>query len=42
MLSHLDGDRAPALELFGRAKELATLFQALSGGPSAAVPKEAS
>jgi hypothetical protein len=42
MLTHLDGDRAPALELFDRAKELASLFQALSGVPSAAVPKEGS
>jgi hypothetical protein len=42
MLTHLDGDRTPALELFDRAKELASLFQALSPVPPAAVPREAS
>jgi hypothetical protein len=42
MLTHLDGDRIPALELFDRAKELASLFQALSPVPPAAVPREAS
>jgi AcrR family transcriptional regulator len=31
MLTHLDGDRAPALELFDQAKRLATLFQGLAG-----------
>jgi AcrR family transcriptional regulator len=36
MLSHLDGDRAPALALFSQAKQLAGLLSALSG-PS---PKE--
>ena len=29
MLSHLDGDRAPALALFAHAKQLAGLFGAL-------------
>jgi AcrR family transcriptional regulator len=31
MLSHLDGDRAPALALFAHATQLAALFSALSG-----------
>jgi AcrR family transcriptional regulator len=30
MLSHLDGDRAPALALFAHATQLATLFSAMS------------
>ena len=42
MLTHLDGDRAPALELFDRAKQLATLFQGLAGPTSEATPQEAS
>jgi AcrR family transcriptional regulator len=29
MLSHLDGDRAPALALFGHARQLATLFDSI-------------
>jgi AcrR family transcriptional regulator len=38
MLSHLDGDRAPALALFAHARQLAGLFASLSGpGPR---PKE--
>lgn len=41
MLTHLDGDKAPALELFDRAKEVAALFQALSRVPSTALPEEA-
>jgi AcrR family transcriptional regulator len=31
MLSHLDGDRAPALALFAHAKRIAGLFSTLSG-----------
>jgi AcrR family transcriptional regulator len=31
MLSHLDGDRAPALALFAHAKRLAALFEGLGG-----------
>jgi AcrR family transcriptional regulator len=31
MLSHLNGDREPALALFGHAKKLAGLFSALTG-----------
>jgi AcrR family transcriptional regulator len=31
MLSHLDGDRAPALALFAHAKRIACLFSTLSG-----------
>jgi hypothetical protein len=31
MLSHLDGDRANALALFERAKQLATLFGTFTG-----------
>jgi AcrR family transcriptional regulator len=42
MLTHLDGDRAPALELFDRAKQLATLFHGLAGPPSEPTPREAS
>jgi hypothetical protein len=34
MLSHLDGDRAPALALFDHARQLATLLQALGTLPS--------
>ncbi|HEY2562459.1 MAG TPA: TetR/AcrR family transcriptional regulator [Acidimicrobiales bacterium] len=41
MLTHLDGDRSPALELFDRAKQLATLFHGLGGLPSEATPQEA-
>ena len=41
MLTHLDGDRAPALELFDQAKQLATLFQGLAGISSATTPTEA-
>jgi AcrR family transcriptional regulator len=41
MLTHLDGDRSPALELFDRAKQLATLFHGLGGPPSEATPQEA-
>jgi AcrR family transcriptional regulator len=33
MLSHLDGDRQPALALFSHAKQLAGLFGALAGPP---------
>ena len=36
MLSHLDGDRAPALALFGQAKKFAGLFATLNG-PRASV-----
>jgi AcrR family transcriptional regulator len=32
MLSHLDGDRAPAMTLFSHAAQLAGLLSALSGG----------
>lgn len=42
MLTHLDGDRAPALELFDRAKQLATLFSGLAGPALEATPQEAS
>jgi AcrR family transcriptional regulator len=38
MLSHLDGDRAPALALFSQAKKMAGLLSALSGP----LPKEES
>ncbi len=31
MLSHLEGDRTPALDLFARAKQLAPMVEALSG-----------
>ena len=31
MLSHLEGDRAPALALFARAKQLAPMVEAISG-----------
>ncbi len=34
MLAHLDGDRAPALGLFARARLLAGLVQTLSGAPA--------
>jgi AcrR family transcriptional regulator len=37
MLSHLDGDAEPALALFTRAKQLATLFQIMAAPTS---PKE--
>jgi hypothetical protein len=30
MLSHLDGDAEPALNLFARAKQLASLFEAMT------------
>jgi hypothetical protein len=33
MLAHIDGDRTAALALFGRARELAALIEALSGPP---------
>ena len=33
MLSHLDGDRGPALALFAHAKQLAGLFEAMTGLP---------
>ena len=35
MLSHLDGDRAPALALFDHARQLATLLQAVGTLPPA-------
>jgi AcrR family transcriptional regulator len=38
MLSHLDGDREPALALFAHAKHLAGLFEAMTGSDT---PKEA-
>ena len=34
MLSHLDGDRAPALALFAHAAPIAGLFSAMSAAPS--------
>ena len=34
MLTHLDGDRAPATALFDQALQLATLLASLGGGPS--------
>jgi AcrR family transcriptional regulator len=37
MLSHLDGDRAPALSLFDQAARLAALF---AGGPAIPAPAE--
>jgi AcrR family transcriptional regulator len=40
MLTHLDGDRAPALELFDQAKQLATLFSGLAGTGSDTVAQE--
>jgi AcrR family transcriptional regulator len=33
MLSHLDGDRAPAMALFAHAAQIAGLLSAFSGGP---------
>jgi AcrR family transcriptional regulator len=39
MLTHLDGDRAPALALFDRAKQLAALFENLGALP-ASTPEE--
>ncbi len=33
LLSHLDGDRTPALALFERARQLATLADLLTGNP---------
>jgi AcrR family transcriptional regulator len=33
MLSHLDGDRAPALRLFSRASQLVTVFGGAGAGP---------
>jgi AcrR family transcriptional regulator len=41
MLTHLDGDRAPALALFDHARQLAVLFQNLGGSPGTTNPKEA-
>ena len=35
MLSHLDGDREPALALFAHAKQLAGLFEAMAGSTAA-------
>jgi AcrR family transcriptional regulator len=35
MLSHLDGDREPALALFAHAKQLAGLFEAMTGSTAA-------
>jgi AcrR family transcriptional regulator len=40
MLSHLDGDRAPALELFDRARQMAALTAVLGTPASAADPGE--
>lgn len=34
MLAHLDGDRAPAMALFDRARRLAGLLEAFSGHPA--------
>jgi len=34
MLSHLDGDREPALALFAQAKQLARLFETMTGASS--------
>jgi len=34
MLSHLDGDRQPALALVAHAKQLAGLFEAMTGPSS--------
>jgi AcrR family transcriptional regulator len=39
MLSHLDGDRAPALALFGHARQLAALFDGIGMMPEP-VPQE--
>jgi AcrR family transcriptional regulator len=36
MLSHLDGDRAPALALFGHARQLAALFDGIGMMPGSA------
>lgn len=41
MLTHLDGDRAPALALFDHARQLAVLFENLGGWPGTTKPKEA-
>jgi AcrR family transcriptional regulator len=38
LLSHLDGDRAPALALFDRARQLATLADLVTGSPPATSP----
>jgi hypothetical protein len=35
MLTHLDGDRTRALDLFGHAKNLAALLQAMTPAPPA-------
>jgi len=35
MLSHLDGDREPALALFAHAKQLAGMFEAMTGSTAA-------
>ena len=40
MLTHLDGDRAPATSLFDQALQLATLFGGLGGGPGVSGPEE--
>jgi AcrR family transcriptional regulator len=40
LLSHLDGDPAPALALFDRAKQLSTLLEALGSTLAAAPNKE--
>jgi AcrR family transcriptional regulator len=38
MLSHLDGDRGPALALFAHGKQLAGLFEAMTGSPDRKQP----
>ena len=42
MLSHLDGDRSPALALFDRAKQVAALLAAFGGPVAAGGPAAAS
>ena len=40
LLSHLDGDRAPALALFDRARQFATLADMIAGPPAALKPTQ--
>jgi hypothetical protein len=42
ILTHLDGDRGPALELFDRATQLAIRSQTLAGVRAATTPAGAS
>jgi AcrR family transcriptional regulator len=40
MLSHLEGDRTPAMALFAHAAQIAGLLSALSGGPPVVQPRK--